>query len=395
MRKFITYLLLAILLGIIPPPLPAQQNQNQEMEALKKRVSELEKRLQTVENIEKLDLLKNYTDVQAKLADANAKLANAEFGKFERELRDSNDKWLIGWFVFVLAIVVSAVGSALWSWRKSRMNQLIADEVEKNLNGFKAAVDEQNVIKNQLRELEKAYTASVLELYRDSRLDEQHFHPEEVKALREEVLLDVFKDYRKYDLVTIRHQAAQVLAARKSTRLVPLTLEFLNLVVDSGYDYYTEEHLRNCVNLLVKIPAQETYQGLTEFLNRLLTENPKHKEVFLTWTAFSLAAVSVELNKRDSVPILRRAISDLDPHQSPAPLHLLLRDFYNSNALSDLAEYFDKFNAPEGIKEILEHHAASGMPDVEEKCLELLQKHDSEFVTEWRASKTTENNASL
>ena len=87
MKKFITCLLLGALLGMIPPPLPAQQNQNQEIEALKKRVSELEKQLQTVENIEKLDL-------QAKLADANAKLANAEFGKFERELRDSNRNWL-------------------------------------------------------------------------------------------------------------------------------------------------------------------------------------------------------------------------------------------------------------------------------------------------------------
>ena len=47
----------------------------------------MEKQLQTVENVEKMDL-------QAKLADANAKLANTEFGKFERKLRDSNDDWL-------------------------------------------------------------------------------------------------------------------------------------------------------------------------------------------------------------------------------------------------------------------------------------------------------------
>ena len=92
MKKFIVYLLLWALLGMIPPPLPAQQNQNQEIEALKKRVAELEKQLQTVENVEKLDL-------QAKLADANAKLANAEFGKFERELRDSNNKWLRNWSI--------------------------------------------------------------------------------------------------------------------------------------------------------------------------------------------------------------------------------------------------------------------------------------------------------
>ena len=394
MKKFIAYLLLGALFGIIPPPLPAQQNQNQEIEALKKRVAELEKQLQTVENVEKLDL-------QAKLADANAKLANTDFGKFERELRDSNNKWLREWsywfrgVIGTFVVITAGVSAIFWFWLRSTANQLIANEVEKNLNGFKVAVEEQDVIKNELRVLEKAHTASVLEPYYGYRLDEQHFHPEEVKALREEVLLDVFKD-REYDLVTIRYQAAQVLAARKSTRLVPPTLEFLNSVVDSGsdFDYDTETHLRSCVTLLVKIPTPETHQGLAEFLNRLLTENPKHKEVFLTWSALSLAAVSVELNKRDSVPILRRTISDLDPHQVPAPIDLLFQDFDRSNALSDLAEYFDIFNEPEGIKEILTNHVtseASGMEDVEEKCLELLQKHDPEFVTEWRASETTEN----
>ena len=115
MKAFITCLLLGALLGMIPPPLPAQQNQNQEIEALKKRVSELEKQLQTVENIEKLDL-------QAKLADANAKLANAEFDKFERELRDSNDKWLREWSYWFLGVIgtfvviTAGVSAIFWFW---------------------------------------------------------------------------------------------------------------------------------------------------------------------------------------------------------------------------------------------------------------------------------------
>ena len=95
MQKFIACLLLVVLLGMMPLLLPAQQNQNAqkadtEIEALKKRISEIEKQLQTVENVEKLDL-------QAKLAEANAKLANAEFGKFERQLWDSNSEWLRNW----------------------------------------------------------------------------------------------------------------------------------------------------------------------------------------------------------------------------------------------------------------------------------------------------------
>ena len=262
-------------------------------------------------------------------------------------------------------------------------NQLIADEVEKNLNGFKAAVNEQNVIKNELRVLEKAHTASVLEPYRGSRLDEQHFHPEEVKALREEVLLDVFKD-RKYDLLAIRHQAAQVLAARKSTRLVPPTLEFLNSVVDSDsdIDFETEHTLRGFVGLLGQIYTQETYQGLTKFLNRLLTENPKHKDLFLTNSVFSLMSVGFKLNIGDSVSVLRMAIPHLQVGQG------------EHQALKNLARHFDIFNEPEGIKEILTNHVtseASGMEDVEARCLELLQKHDPEFVEQWRARETTEN----
>ena len=75
MRIFIACLLIGALVGVTPPPVSAQQDQSpqhsaQEIEALKNRVLELEKQLQIVENVEKLEL-------QAKLADANAKLLNA------------------------------------------------------------------------------------------------------------------------------------------------------------------------------------------------------------------------------------------------------------------------------------------------------------------------------
>ena len=94
MRIFIVCLLLGALCGITPPLLPAQQNQTpqqlaQEIEVLKSKVFELEKQFQAVENVEKMEL-------QAKLAEANTKLLNAELAKFEQDLRDSNNKWLIG-----------------------------------------------------------------------------------------------------------------------------------------------------------------------------------------------------------------------------------------------------------------------------------------------------------
>ena len=381
MKAFITCLLLGALLGIIPSPLPAQQNQNQEIEALKKQVSELEKQLQIVENIEKLDL-------QAKLADANAKLANADFGKFERELRDSNRNWLIGWGVFFLAIV-AVVGGILWFYLKTKTNQLIADEVEKNLNEFKDVLQDFGILKDQLGELEEAVVVTMLERTFEPDLGSELGYPEENTARREEVLkgfpeaslLKVFGN-EKYPLA-LRHRAAEVLARKSPPSVSPL-LESLNSVIDSDSDIDVEtgNTLRGFVGLLGQIDTQETYQELTKFLNRLLTEDTKHKDLFLTWTVFSLALVSIKLNIRDSVSTLRRAIPHLSNLQG------------EHQALKNLARYFDIFKEPEGIKEILTNHVtseASDMEDVEARCLELLQKHDPEFVTEWRASETTEN----
>ena len=387
MRKFIACLLLGALLGMIPRLLPAQQNQsaqrsNTEIEALKKRVSELEKQLQTVENADKMDL-------QAKLAEANAKLADAEFGKFERKLKDSNDKWLQGWsswFVGVigfLVVVIGGVGAIFWFWLRSRANQLIADEVEKNLTGFKEALKELGILKNQLGILEREYAAYILEGFINQLLGDEHRHPESIKVLREEVLLQILGD-KRYDLA-VRHKAGEVLAARRSSRLVSPTLELLNSVLDSNLDidyfyidyFYTEHRLGSFVNFLGYIYTPEAYQGLTRFLNRLLTEDPKHKDLFLMKTVFSLAWVSIKLDNRDSVSILRKAMSHF---QHPG-----------HKDLSALVEYFDRLNEPEGIKEILINHATSGMPDVKNKCLELLQKHDPEFVKEQRAKETTNN----
>ena len=383
MKKFIACLLLGALLGMIPSPLPAQQNQNQEIEALKKRVSELEKQIQTVENIEKLDL-------QAKLADANAKLANADFGKFERELRNSNRNWLRDWIIFFLTII-AVVGLAFMFLVKS----VVADRVEKSLNGFKDVLKDFDIRQNRLEELEESVAVTMLEKTFEPDLGSELGYPEENTARREEALrgfpeaalLKVFGN-EKYSLA-LRHKAVEVLA-KKSPPLVSPLLESLNSVIDSDLDIDSDSDidvetgntLRGFVGLLGQIDTQETYQELTKFLNRLLTEDTKHKDLFLTWTVFSLALVSIKLNIRDSVSTLRRAI----PHLSN-----LQREH---QALKNLARHFDIFNEPLGIKEILTNHVtseASGMEDVEARCLELLQKHDPEFVEQWRARETTNN----
>ena len=93
-------------------------------------------------------------------------------------------------------------------------------------------------------------------------------------------------------------------------------------------------------------------------------------------TVLSLAWVSIKLDIRDSVSILRRAMSHFE---TPG---------YKD--LSELVEYFNQFNEPAGIKEILTQHVTDGMPDVENRCLELLQKYQPEFVENWRPRTTTD-----
>ncbi len=377
MKKFIACLLLGALLGMIPPLLPAQQNQNTqksnpEIEALKKRVSELEQQLQTVENVEKMDLARNY-------ADAKAKLINVDVDKLKWELRDSNHKWLTGWILFFLAIL-SAIGVGVWSWLKSRTNQLIETEVEKNLNGFKEAVGQVDTLKNQQKVLEKEHVAAMLDSIADKPYGPRYSYPERIKALSEEALLWVLDD-EIYGRV-VRYLAAEVLANRKSPQLPSLLLKFLNSVVDWEKDRletYTFAPL-SLIHFLEEIYTHEVYQGLKRFLNRLLTENPKNKDLFLPETVSSLAGIGVKLNMGDSVPILKTAI----PHLKN-PSH---------KVLSDLARYFDIFNEPAGIKEILINHVTSersGMEEVENRCLELLQKYGPAFVAEWRARATTDN----
>ncbi len=400
MKVFMACLLLGLLCGITPPLLPAQQDQSpqhsaQGVESLKNRVLGLEKQLQIVENAEKMEL-------QAKLAEANAKLLNAEFSKFERELRDANNGWLIKWGILALTFL-GVVGAAVLAWGKSRTNQLIAATVEKNLNGFKETVNqvselqiqfagalkELSALKNNHRILEKDYTVFMLDSYSSSPLQDEHSHPEQVKALREETLFEILTD-GKYDDVKrdlrLRYTAVEVLVARESSRKSPKlvfpTLQLLNsaLDADSSIDLETERYLPKVTNLLARMHMSPAQQALGDFLHHLLTGNPKRKDLFLSETVSSLAGISVELNMSDSTSTLKTAIPHLkNPDQK---------------VITALLQFFDRFNEPTGIEDLLKHHGTTLASDVEEECLDLLQKHNPEFVRNWRSRETTDHTES-
>ena len=388
MKINIVYLLLIALLGITVSASIAQQNQNvpktdTEVEALKNRVSELEGKLQTVENVEKMELAAKLAEAKAKHDKAHAKLIDTDIDKLKGELRESNNDWLRAWnnwFLGIVSVIAVIIGAAIWLVLKT----LIEKGIEKRLDGFKESVDKVSILEDQIKILEKEHAASVLEIWNDARLSSLELHPEQIKALTEEVLLDVFNDKTR-DL-EIRFAAIEVLAARKSSLLVIPVLNFLNSVVDSDIDWGTssepDRYSRQFLTRLSKIHDEETYQGIKNFLNRLITENPKNKDLFLSWTAHSLARVSIELDMKDSIDMLREVIPDL--------IELKPEEV----VLTTLAKYFDKFQEHEGIKEILTNGLTDNLLDVEKQCLELLEKYDPDFVRKWKAQKEDTNTES-
>ena len=220
MKSTTFYLLLAALLGITAFLSFAQQNQstqkpNPEIEALKNRISVLESKLQTVENVEKMEL-------EAKLAEANAKLINTDIDKLKGELRESNNEWLRAWnnwFVGIVSVIAVIIGAALWLVLKT----LIGNGIEKSLNGFKDAFAQVNTLKNELRILRKEQAAFLLEATFQPDFGSELGYPKEnearreetLKELSEETLLDVFGD--KKHLLAVRHKAAEIMTQKSPT----------------------------------------------------------------------------------------------------------------------------------------------------------------------------------
>ena len=370
MKAFIASLLLLVLLGINIPVLLAQPDQSyqklaQEIEALKTELSAVQNQLQTVENTEKIKLL-------TELADAKTKLINAEFEKFERELRDSNDGWLMKWNGFFIG-VLAVIGVALWFSVKS----LIANRVEQSLSGFKEALtqvdtmkkefkEQIDILKNKIRTLDKEHAATVIDRYTHDYHDHEDSYPEPIKDLTEEALLDVLRDETRHP--GLIKKTGEILARRQPSQFASTTFDILNSTLDSHQDkelgVYAAHRLRDLVRFLAWIPTQETYEGLTEFLNRsLLRENKEFKDWLLAATASSFAWVSHELNKKDWLSVLKTSISHLG-------------------------------DEPETIKGILRYHLPNKMPardDFEDYLLKLVEKHDSEFVRDWRERKAKIN----
>ena len=166
-------------------------------------------------------------------------------------------------------------------------------------NELKEAVGQVNILQDQIRILEKEHATSVLEGSVHLPNSRGELYSETIKALPDGGLLDLIAD--KTRSLDFRYKAAEVLAVRKNPKLIHPVLELLNSVFDSEVNWdnslEAERLLNYLISILGRLHTQGAYEGLTEFLKRLLTEEPKYKERFLTYTVFSLVQISVELNK--------------------------------------------------------------------------------------------------
>ena len=380
MKTKIVFLLFIALLGVALSISIAQQNQNvpitdKDFEALKKRISELEGKLQTVENVEKMELV-------AKLAEAQVKLTNADIEKLKLELKDANQTWLTRW-VFIILGILSAGGIALWYRLMSKVDDLIVNGIEKRLDGFKNAMNKVETMSEELRLVQKHYVVSVIEDIIRIPSD-KNYNQDKLRTVPEQALIDVFCD--RDTALKVKSEATKHLGKSDTAKIeecIGPGLDFLNLVVNTdrypNVDSEIQDRLRDIVKFIGQIKTQDAYVGLKHFLSRLPNERQKLKDIFLTSTVYTLAYIGSELDNGDSVSMIRNSIPDLDVISN------------DEEALKNLVGYFDKFNVPEGIKELLEHHGTAMNSDVKETCLNLLEKYDPESVKVERKEKASTN----
>ena len=229
------------------------------------------------------------------------------------------------------------------------------------------------------RSLRKKQVAFVLENFtRGEFYLEQFFHKKSA-TLPEQALLDVFCD--GMSTLKLKYRAASILIHKQSARFVPVILEFVNSIVDADLyiqeDSETAEYITEFQYLIGRLTTPEAYEGIKKFLNRLLTENLKHYDIFIDGTIIALTNISHRLNRRDDIPLIKSALF----HFISPP----------NEGLISVAENFGAMNEPSFLKYILTQHVTNEMPDVEEVCLELLEELDPEFVKEWQAQKETAN----
>ena len=390
MKLIILVLLLITSLGVTVFVSNAQQNQNvtitkSEVEALQNRISELEKKLQTVENVEKMELA-------AKLAEAQAKLRNADIDKLKGELRESNNDWLRewnNWFIGIVTFIVLIIGAAL----VLVLRTLIEKAIEKKLDGFQRSVEQVKKQQERIRIIERDYAAQMLAEPEKISESGEYIYSETVRSLSEQTIIDVI--YHKAISIYTRIRAAEILKKRNPERSLPVLLDMVNSFLDIDVfkdEYFDLDYFDDLLPLFKDIRNETTYRGLSKLLARVqkLNDDTDLKKVYLNWIVFSLAYIGDALNIDKAIPKMKEALPILliSDHEDSNSLE------EDSNNLENLVNYFHRFDEHEGIKEILENGLTKGMPEVETRCLLLLSERYPDFVEKWKTDKDTDNTES-
>lgn len=357
------------------------QNLESEFEALQERVAALEILPQTGQDDGK-------TNLATQPANANTRLINFDFDKLKLELKESNQQWLWDWTSF-LGVMFAVFGLALWFVVKS----LIADRVEKDLKGFQESVEQAKKQQERIRIIEREYAALMLAEPEEITQDDEYIYSDTVMSLSKQTIIDVI-NHKTYSIY-VRIRAAEILKKRNPERSLPVLLEMVNSFLDA--DVIRDEdidaiwHLRDLVPLFKDIHNEKTYRRLSKLLARVqkLNDDTDLKKVYLNWIVFSLAYIGAALNIESAISTMRVALPNIEI--SVEDSNSLVED---SNNLETLVNYFYKFQEYEGIKEILTNGLTDDFPEVEKQCLEVLERHDPNFVKDWKDKKEVNNTES-
>lgn len=160
-------------------------------------------------------------------------------------------------------------------------------------------------MKNLRSDEKKEHELSLLE----DAIRRSYFQALEPFRLGKEVVLEIMGFGDETRPLAIRGEDTEGSEDRKFAQLAAPASAFLysmaDLNLDSERDMYATYYLSQLVSFVGRIYTDEAYHGLTKLLNRLLTENLNLKHLLLTQTVFSLAEVSVGLERKDSVSILK------------------------------------------------------------------------------------------
>ena len=145
-------------------------------------------------------------------------------------MRESNNDWLRAWSIWFLTIIgifaaiLLGVSYVFWYWLRTRADQLIENEVEKRIDGFKDAVNQVEYLTDELEKLQKQHAVFMIETFLRFSVD-RSYNREKLLTLPDQTLIDVFCD--ENNILSVKHIAAAILVDRENDQFVSTCLQLI------------------------------------------------------------------------------------------------------------------------------------------------------------------------